>query len=401
MNLHSIFSRNLFASLFLFSQLLLSCSPKSEVVQTKQIYSKDHNRRLLVIENAFYTENKKLYSYPHLVAYNFEEGELVYKDTLTDKTADLYDFQDYGNVNSSIYKNRYILSPLGGTLFDIQTKTILLKDGGSLVESIGDSLIFHLQRFETDTYYLYNLKTHTCTKLKNGSYIEVNGILSPDRKHGFKTYWGQREYPITKHLRLLLYDSTNKEITIVGAGGMGTYLSHGSSDIAEIPAYWLDNSTFIYAKYLFPPVNDATTIEMRKVNLHDKSDEKLCVIDTVKDAGGNARFYKDAAGNLIFEHDDIPYRFNKEMNQISQLHPEQKTLFVSLGHNFECELPFDNSKDELRYNHKPIGDIRYYYEAKTSEGYIAFDGISVWSAYSNKWTTIKSPWLKSIIGWIE
>jgi len=400
MNLHFIFSTNILVAILLFSQLLLSCSPKSEVVQTKQISSKDHNRKLLVIENAFYTSNGKLRSYPHFVTYNFENGVLVSKDTLTDEKQSIYNFE-YGNTQNFIYKNRYAIAPLGGAVFDAKLKILLLDKEDHFVESIGDSLIFHREDNRGFGHFLFDLKTQTYTLLKDESYTIVNGILSPDRKHGLKTYWGQREYFITKHLRLLLYDSTNKETTIVATGGMGTYLSHGSSDIAEIPVYWLDNSTFIYAKYLFPPVNDATTIEMRKVNLHEKSDENLCIIDTVKDAGGNARFYKDAAGNLIFEHDDIPYRFNKEMNQVSQLHPEQKTLFISLGHNFECELPFDNSKDELRYNHKPIGDIRYYYEAKTSEGYIAFDGISVWSAYSNKWTTIKSPWLKSIVGWIE
>jgi len=62
----------------------------------------------------------------------------------------------------------------------------VLNERGSFVESIGDSLIFHYQRFDVNAYYLYNSKTETCTKLGKVSYIKVDAILSPDKKHGLK-----------------------------------------------------------------------------------------------------------------------------------------------------------------------------------------------------------------------
>lgn len=397
MNFYSFFSINILGPLLLFTQLLVSCVPKSEEDKTKYVSSEEHKRKLLVIENAFYTENGKLRSYPHLVSYNFEEGELVSKDTLTDKTVDLSDFKDYGNVCNSIYKNRYIISSVGGTLFDIQTKTILLKDGGSLVESIGDSLIFHLQRFDVDAYYLYDLKTHTCTKLENGSYIEISGALSPDKKYGIKPSGEGLPIHTQKDYQLILFDSANKEKTIVAAAGMGTYLSGFSSSFAEIPTYWLDNSTFIYAKYLFPSINKLTKIEIHKVTIKNGSDEKLCTIDSVNESFENGEFCRDTSGNLVFQDSKKAYVFDKSLKNNSQI----ELISKAIDHDFKFIYSPDFKKSELLFKQNSIKDNVILYGFKTTEGYIAIDEISVWSKYSNKWTTINSHWFVSKIGWIE
>lgn len=397
MNCSIIFSINILGPVLLSTQLLLGCAPISDIDKTKHISSEDHKRKLLVIENAFYTENEKLRSYPHLVTYNFEEGELVSKDTLTDKTVDLSDFKDYGNISNSIYKNRYIISGLGGTIFDIQTKTILLKNGGSLVESIGDSLIFHLQRFNINEYYLYNLKTHTCTKLKKGSYIEVSGKLAPNKKHGLETYWGMREYPIKKGAQLILFDSTNNKKIIVSNGGMATYLLSSSSEISEIPVNWLDNSTFVYAKYLFPPINNLTNIEIHKVTIKNGADEKLCTIDSVKQSFDNGEFCTDTSGNLIFHDSQKAYVFDKNLKHPSQI----ELISKAIDNNFKFIYSPDFKKAELLFKQNSIDDDVILYGFKTTEGYIAINEISVWSTYSNKWTRIDSHWFVSKIGWMK
>ncbi len=383
--------------LLLIISIFINCTSKTEVEQIPQLVTKESKRKLLVIENAFYTLNGKLRSYPHLVAYNFEQGELVSKDTLTDKTVDLSDFKEYGNVCNSIYKNRYIISAVGGTLFDIQTKTILLKDGGSLIESIGDSLIFHLQRFNIDEYYLYNLKTHTCIQLKHGSYIEVNGTCSPDKKHGLETYWGMREYPIKKHAQLFLFDSNNNKKTIVSNGGMETYLSGFSSEISKIPLHWLDNSTFIYAKYLFPPINKLTKIEIHKVIIKNGLDEKLCTIDSVTESFENGEFCTDTSGNLVFQDSKKAYVFDKILKNNTQI----ELISKAIGHDFNFIYSPNYEKTELLFTHKSIRNNIVLYRFKTTEGYIAIDEISVWSTYNNKWTNIKSNWIVCKIGWIE
>ncbi len=383
--------------LLLFSLLLLSCTLKSDTEKTTLPTSEDHKRKLLVIENAFYTENGKLRSYRHLVSYNFEQGILLSKDTLTDKTVDLSGFNDYGNVCNSIYKNRYIISAVGGTLFDIKTKKILLNDVGSLVDSIGDSLIFHLQKFDIDAYYLYNLKTTEYAKLTSGSYINVEGKHSPDKKHGLKTYVDSREMYTTKNYQVILFDSINNKETIISTGGMATYLLSSSSEVAEIPVHWLDNAHFIYAKYLFPPINDLTSIEIHKVNIHSKSDEKVCAIDSVKKSFENGTFQKMPSGNIIFYDSNKAYELDKSLTHLSA----KELISKSIGYDFEINYSPDFIKTSLLFKGESIKQDCPLYGFKITEGYIATDELSVWSTYTNKWTTIKSNWIVSNVGWIK
>jgi hypothetical protein len=83
----------------------------------------------------------------------------------------------------------------------------VLNERGSFVESIG----FHYQRFDVNAYYLYNSKTETCTKLGKVSYIKVDAILSPDKKHGLKPSGEGRAMHTQKDYQLILLDSSNKE----------------------------------------------------------------------------------------------------------------------------------------------------------------------------------------------
>lgn len=108
---------------------------------------------------------------------------------------------------------------------------------------------------------------------------------------------------------------------------MGTYLLGHSSYFAEIPTYWLDNSTFIYAKYLFSPIN----IEIRKGNIYDKSDKILCTIDSVKDSFDNGKFHKDNEGNLIFYDSNKAHQFIENISHFSQIN----LISESIGYDFE------------------------------------------------------------------
>jgi len=397
MNFYSIFPTHLLG-IILFSQLLLSCSPKSEVDKTKPA-SEDHNRKLLVIENDFYTKNNKLRINLHLVAYNFEEGKYVSKDTLCNfKPATLDEYETY-----SFYKNRYIISK-HGFIFDLQTKKVLLNTDYKFLSHTGDSLIYYKYEYLKLGGYVYDLKTNSFTRItnsglctKNTSYDKITGTLSPDTKHGLKSQ-GATWNP-TKELQLVLYDSSNTLLTIVKEGGMGTYQSGFSSDFGTIPVYWLNNSSFIYAKYLYPEVKYQVNVEIHKVNIDTKADQRLCIIDTIEGTLGDAEFYRDELGDLLLEHGDKKYLFNKDLTQVHSI------LFENKGNDFELEVGIYKKTLEIKHDTITLGKFAFYSpEVKTTKNHIALfsdKGIRVWNNYTKEWTFLSSPWHRDIIGWIE
>ena len=397
MNFYSIFPTHPLG-IILFSQLLLSCSPKSEVDKTKPA-SEDHNRKLLVIENDFYTKNNKLRINLHLVAYNFEDGKYVSKDTLCNfKPATLDEYETY-----SLYKNRYIISK-HGFIFDLQTNKVLLNTDYKFLSHTGDSLIYYKYEYPKLGGYVFDLKTNSYTPItnsglctKNTSYDKIAGTLSPDTRHGLKSN-GVRWNP-TKDLQLVLYDSSNTLETIVEMGGMGTYQHGGSSDSGTIPVYWLNNSTFIYAKYLFPEVKYRVNVEIHKVNIHTRSDQNLCRIDTIKGTLGDAIFYRDELGDLLLEHGDKKYLFNKDLTQVHSI------LFENKGNDFELEVGIYKKTLEIKHDTITLGKFACYSpEVKTTKNHIALfsdKGIRVWNNYTKEWTFLPSPWHRDIIGWIE
>jgi hypothetical protein len=381
-------------SALLLFHIFISCTSKPDI----------HKKQLLAIESVKINQGCTMdIQAKYIVRYNFENGQLVSKDTLNTNKEGLSNFQIklFRQTSDSvfIYKNKYIISSRGA-IFDLETKTFTnVNQRGANGHPI-----------EFPTEYVNDIYEETGYLLKRESYYPTRGILSPDKKHGLQSYNLMNVQPIINAGEILLFDSTNTQQTIVHTGGMGTHISNVANQQAHIPVYWLDNRTFMYAKYLFPVIDSLADIEMHKVDIYTKSDEKLCTINRVSKAILNARFYTDVIGNLLFVHNEIVYQLNKKSNTISEIHYEEQ------DHGFKTEisfLHFLNKKEQtITFNDLPIG--KFYYlnsSAKTSEGYIAIaalkapicsgNDMKIWNSYTKEWITIHSFASIIPIGWIE
>lgn len=384
-------------SVLLFFHIFISCTLKPDI----------HKKQLLVIESVNINQGCTMSSRAkYIVRYNFENGNLISKDTLNTNNEDLSVFQ----INSShktrdsvfIYKNKYIISSKGA-IFDLQTKMFInVNQRGTSNNPI-----------DFPTEYINDIYEETGYLLKRESYNSIKGILSPDKQHGLQAYNAENVELIKNVGEILLFDSTNTPQTIVHTGRMGTYISSASNQSPQIPIYWLDNKTFIYAKYLLPTSDSLTNIEMHKVDIYTKSDENICMIDRVSAAMLNAFFSTDAIGNVLFVHNEIVYQFNKKLDTISEI------IYEEQGHGFKTKIAFwnifDTTAQTITFNDQPIGTFHYFNTlAKTSEGYIAIstlkkhefasttgNDIKIWNTYTKEWTTISSFTSTVPIGWIE
>jgi hypothetical protein len=345
-------------------------------------------------------------NYTHLVSYNFVDGELTSKDTIfsapTSKGEYKGSYVRYDLGHNFIYKNRYVISGIGNVI-DIQTKSLVMEESDELIETRGDSIIFHRNNILTGTGYLVcDLKTRNYGFVKNKDFLNIKGIHSPNHLWGLEIDKSELPY------KIVLYDIKNRKEVIVNNCGNGTFLSSYASTMPNVPIFWIDNHNFLYATYNSMDYITAT-VTINKFNIEKRISEIVTKIDSVPPAISTSHFSTDPEKNIIFYCAKGQFLININ---------EKKTIpnnMSSVGNSFTIE---NNIKEDygrnINFQNKEIGKVWCNYNnAKTTEGFIGVEygtvgsnlgypkGVKVWNRLTNKWIDIEIPWISGIIGWVE
>jgi len=367
------------------------------------------NNSLLVAE--YKKSEEGIGNYTHLVSYNFTNGKLISKDTILSAPTSKGQYQgtyvgyDFGN--NFVYQSRYVISGMGNVI-DTQTKSLVIEESDDLVETRGDSIIFHRDNIITGTGYLVcDLNDRSYKFVKNKKFLSVKGINSPNH------LWGLEVDRSEFQNKIILYNKKNRQKVIVNNCGTGTLLSSYASTMPYVPIYWSDNQHFLYATYN-PSGRTRTdsvtaSVMIYKINIGTKSSEVVAEIDSVPPAISRARFSPDPKGRIIFYSAKGQFEIDLDKKQAIPY------KMSSVGNEFSIE---NNSSDDygriISFQNKEIGRVWCsYYNAKTTTDFIGVEygdvgsnlghpkGVSVWNKTNETWVDIEIPWLSSIIGWIE
>lgn len=355
-------------------------------------------------------------NYTHLVSYNFIDGKLASRDIIlsapTRKGPDKDSYVKYDFGHNLIYKNRYVISA-NGNVIDTHTKSLVMEESDDLIDTRGDSLIFHRDNIKTGTSYLIcDLKTKSYGFVKDKNFIIVKGLRSPNHLWGIETDKSENPY------KIILYNQNNQGEIIITNCRNGTLLSNYSSHWPDVPICWIDNQNFLYATYNpsgcwitsgFLKDGVVSTVTIYKVNIQTKQSESVAKIDSVSPAISTSSFSMDTENMIIFNCEKG--RFVVDINK-----KEATPISMSsVGDDFTIEY---NRNEEygsiIEFQNKEIGRVWCNnYDAKTTTEFIGVEygdvgsnlgypkGVSVWNDITKQWTDIEIPWVSSIIGWIE
>lgn len=349
-------------------------------------------------------------NYTHLVSYNFINGKLASKDTILSapisRGKNTGPYVRYGLGRNFVYKNRYVISGVGN-IIDVKTNSLVMEESDKLIETRGDSIIFHRNNSRTGTGYLVcDLKKRTYGFVKDKNFMNVKGIHSPNHQWGLEFDYSENP------CKLVLYNKQNKQEIIMNNCGTGTLLSPLASTFMSVPIHWTDNQNFLYANYNpsgMGTENIAATVKIYKTNIESKDSELITKIDSVPPALSNSNFSTDHSGKIIFH-------CAKGLFEID-LDKKQTTLknMVSVNNFFSIEY---KRKDKygriISFQGKEIGQSWCkFYNAQSTTGFIGIEygdagsnlgypkGVRVWNNITENWTDIEISSLSSIIGWIE
>jgi hypothetical protein len=363
---------------------------------------------LLIAE---YQKNEEgMGNYTHLVSYNFIDGKLTSKDTVlsapTSKGKHQGSYVRYDLGYNFVYKNRYVISGIGNVI-DIQSKSLVMEESDDLIETRGDSIIFHRENIINGTGYLVcDIKNQTYGLVKDKHFMAVMGTNSPNHLWGLEIDKSELPYKIIR------YDINNGREVLINNCGTGTLLSSYASTMPNVPVYWIDNQCFLYATYSTSEhriEGIKATVTIHKFSLDTKDSEIVAEIASVPPALSTSNFSTDPEGKIIFycakgqfvididEKKTVPYKMS------------------SVDNDFSIE---NNSNDDygriIAFQGNEIGRVWCtYYNAKTTTEFIGVEygdigsnlgypiGVKVWSSLTKTWTNIEIPWLSGFIGWIE
>lgn len=349
-------------------------------------------------------------NYTHLVSYNFINGKLASKDTIlsapTRKGKNTGHYVRYGSGNNFVYKNRYVISGFGN-IIDVKTKSLVLEESDNLVETRGDSIIFHRKNNKTGTGYLVcDLKNRTYGFVKDKNFMSVKGMHSPNHQWGLE--FDYSEVPC----KLLLHGKENKQMIIMNNCGRGTLLSPLASSFMTVPIHWTDNQNFLYANYSILGVgteNITATVKIYKTNIETKDSKIVAKIDSVPPAVTNSSFSTDPSGKIIFHCSKGQFEIDFDKKQAISLN------MVSIDNDFSIEHKWKDKYGRIiSFKGEKIGQSWCnFYNAKSTTEFIGIEygdvgsnlgypkGVRVWNNITENWTDIEISWLSSIIGWIE
>lgn len=379
------------------------------ILFTIQCFGQTPRKNSLLV--AEYQKNEEgVGNYTHLVSYNFIEGKLTSKDTVlsapTTKGRHQGPYVRYDQGRNFVYQNRYVISGIGNVI-DVQTKSLVMEERDNLIETRGDSIIFHRNNGVTGTGYLIcNLKNRTYDFVKDKNFLIVKGLNSPNHKMGLAIDKSENPY------KIVTYDQENKKEIIVNNCGAGTLLSAYSSTLPNIPLHWINNHDFLYATYSpsgHTKESEFATVTIHQVNIDTKKSEIVAKIDSVPAAISNSGFSTNPEQKIIFNCSKGQFVIdNKEKKAIS-------IKMSSVGNDFSIENNINKEYGSIiTFQDKEIGRVWCIYsKARTTTGFLAVEygeigsnlgypkGVKVWNDKTKEWFNVDIPWMSALIGWIE
>ncbi len=350
-------------------------------------------------------------NHTHLVSYNFINGKLTSKDTILSEPAskgkNTGSYVRYDLGRNFVYKNRYVISGIGN-IIDVKTNSLVMEESDNLIETRGDSIIFHRRNSRTGTGYLVcDLIKRTYGFVKDKNFMSVKGIHSPNHLWGLEIDKSKLPY------KIVLYNNKNKpEVIVNNLGIETTLLLPQTYAFSDVPIFWVNNHNFLYAtcsSSIHRKDSITTTVAVHKYNIKTKSSEIVAKIDSVPPGVSKPTFSLDPKQKIIFHCSKG--QFVIDIKEKKAIHNNMN----SVDNDFAIE--YNRNKDYgsiITFQNIEIGRVWCsYYNAKTTKGFIAVEygdigsnlgyskGVRVWNNVSKEWTDIEIPWMSGLIGWIE
>ncbi len=358
----------------------------------------------------------------HLVSYNFIDGELNNKDTLSSSPTKEMRW-DVGF--NEIFNNRYALS-FGGPLINLKDNKVLAKIAHRFVAYKKDTFFFEKIGSDCLAYFDYELGEFTVDS--NRQFPREMDSYSQNLTKGVEV-----DYSVIPR-RIFLYTQRDKKLLIPDAGN-GPPLKDISSSFPKIPIKWLNNDTLFYVRFFdtrtfdfdkydfdvivsrdsvlkketneFVELYLPTKMEVYKVVVSTGTQQLMLYRENIPRGIMNPRFEVGKSGEFILLAKVGAFNYNEMTDKFEEVR------YNSLGNGFTFESD-DALNSDIFYKNTKVGNHKCAcYNAKTCAEFIALEyrddssqlgktkGVKVWNSISGQWTTIDIPWIFDIIGWIE
>jgi len=348
---------------------------------TSGAWAGEHNYSLILAEYGKDSAGEQT-----LVRYHFRDGVMVGKeDVLTTRTFALR----YDIGPNQIFDNRYVIT-VSGDVVDLASGQMLFKSKGTMVDLDKDSrsVIVRISRADAEGAYTFDLATMKYQRMKNPGFWDVPGILSPNRQ---LSAGGDGT-------EIWVHDLSGKK-SLLG----NVFLRSGIFECSSLlkPTFvWADNEHLL-------------TLEGNSRIVLVDLQGKVEPVATLREAdtgpgpaGCGPELRRDSKGQFYYEQGFKTWRIDVA----------NRTFVPYLWEAVDNEFEVEHQQSQLyghiiRHQGKEIG--RWWCASPvTAPGYIAItfgavgsnlghpEGVKVWSAETNEWTTIKPDWLTTIIGWV-
>jgi hypothetical protein len=369
-------------------------------------------QKLIVAE--FRIDTPRVGHFTYLVSYNFEDGYLLSKDTIlgaetfkTNKDSSFTRHVRFEFGGNFIYKNKYVVSGTGNVI-DIEKRKLLIESGDEFITATGDSILFHRANIFTGTGFLL-------LNLKNGNYDFINHEelnkekkerSSPDKKHYLSIDKSKIPYKIDLH------PSSGVKKTVVFDAGNGPNITSGSFR-PTVETYWINNYTFLYSVHKLGKIMDSSQIDttrffrskyfhdirIHEFNISSMTDKIYAEFIDIKQGDANDKFFEDKIGQLIYRTTGWNYYL---LDTLQKKFIDYQ--YHELGSNFSIAINGNQDGYPIRYYNEIIGSMPQSRKV-VGDGIMAVEKgeseIRIWSNKTKEWSSIKIPWISSLVGWID
>lgn len=356
---------------------------------TAGIFSQTNTRQSLIVVHI--DANGKQQFKQKIFSYHFLNGSYTGRDELL-SVQGKKDGKDYIRTDrghNTIYKDRYLITGIGN-IIDLKDKKVLFDGKASFVRCSNDSAIFYTNDiFKGKFYSVYDFKTNKYGEVKNllfkpnlGRDIEFDKTVTP-----FKIMY----YPTGKPKVVLLDDA--------GYGQTSTKDKY----VPDPPLFWLDNNNFMYAHFNM----NNTELSFYKVNVDSKNSSLIGKVALENEL--------HAAELIMVKSDQFLMRFGtKQINIDLKAEKVTELDYCNPDNGFSYECKKNKYGHIVKLNNKEIGKFQFELSTFVTGNNIAGfvqelvigpesyqQGIMVWNNTKQKWETVDSDEVLSMVGWIK
>lgn len=316
-----------------------------------------------------------------LARYHFNNGVMVKKEDVLTTSEIRLDLS-----KNQIYGGRYVVTGRGDVI-DLTTRTVLFKSDGWLagIDKKSNRIIIRVEETNEKGIYSFDLASHQYQQIQKQAFP---GSMSPD---------GQ-------------FVASGEDMTIRLHRSDGTTTVLGNNFMRSGTAYC---NSFMTPSFIW--IDDTHLLTMRGnghlvlVDIEGKA-ESLVDIPDNDPQGCGPELRRDNGNNIQYADGYKFWRIDLAKKSF------EPYLWESEGNGFEMNYPhFDPKGQSIQYHGKGIGQWqRDIFQAASAPGYIAVtsgplgahlggvqDELNIWSEDNGQWTTIKTVWIGSLVGWLK